>query len=86
MTRTGDRIRSGADGLAIDSEGRVYSASAAGVVVFSPQGAHLGTIPLSRSPQNLAFAGPDKKTLYIVGRGAAFKVQMLSQGYKGQAK
>jgi len=41
---------------------------------------------LARAPQNLAFAGPDKKTLYIVGRNAAWKVQMLSTGYKGRAK
>jgi len=41
---------------------------------------------VSRSPQNLAFAGPDKKTLYIVGRGAAYKVQMLAQGFQGRAK
>ena len=85
-TRDGDTFRSGADGLAVDSDGRVYSASSAGVVVFSPQGQHLGTIPFSRGPQNLAFAGPDKKTLYVVGRGVAFKVQMLAQGYKGRAK
>lgn len=37
-------------------------------------------------PQNLAFAGPDKKTLYVVGRGAAFKIQLLAQGFKGRAK
>ena len=54
--------------------------------MFSPKGEHLGTIPLSRSPQNLAFSGPDKKTLYIVGRNAAWKVQMLAEGYKGRAK
>jgi gluconolactonase len=77
---------SGADGLAVDSNGRVYAATAAGVQVFSPKGEHLGTIPMSRPPQNLAFAGPDKKTLYVVGRNAAWKVQMLAQGYKGRAK
>jgi gluconolactonase len=77
---------SGADGLAIDSEGRVYVATTPGVQVFSPQGQHLGTIPVSRSPQNLAFAGADKKTLYLVGRGAAFKIQMLSQGFKDRVK
>lgn len=79
---------SGADGLAIDSEGRVYVAinSTGGVQVFSPQGQYLGTIPTSLGAQNIAFAGPDKKTLYIVGRGAAFKVQMLAQGYQGRAK
>lgn len=77
---------SGADGLAVDSNGRVYAATSAGVQVFSVKGEHLGTIPLSRSPQNLAFAGPDKKTLYIVGRNAAWKIDMLAQGYKGRAK
>jgi gluconolactonase len=77
---------SGADGLAMDSEGRLYVATAIGVQVFSAQGQHLGTIPLSRAPQNLAFAGPDKKTLYVVGRGAAFKVQMLAQGFRDRAK
>jgi sugar lactone lactonase YvrE len=77
---------SGADGLAIDSEGRLYVAASTGVQVFSPKGEHLGTIPLSRAPQNLAFAGPDKKTLYVVGRGSAFKIQMQAQGYQGRAK
>ena len=56
-------VTSGADGLAIDSDGRIYCATSAGVEVFSPDGKALGTIPLSRAPQNLAFAGPDKKTL-----------------------
>jgi gluconolactonase len=64
----------------------VYVATSIGVQVFSPKGEHLGTIPLSRAPQNLAFAGPDKKTLYVVGRGVAFKIPMLAQGYKGRAK
>lgn len=86
VTRTPQRITSGADGLAIDSQGRVYVCTQIGIQVFSPKGQHLGTIPLSRGPQNMAFAGPDKKTLYIVGRGAAFRIQMLSQGYMGRAK
>ena len=38
-------FNSGADGLAIDAEGRVYAATAAGVEVFSPQGQTLGVIP-----------------------------------------
>ena len=61
-------VRFGGDGLAIDGQDRVYAATAAGIQVFSPQGKHLGTIPVSRNPNNLAFAGPDKKTLYIVAR------------------
>jgi gluconolactonase len=77
---------SGADGITLDNEGRLYVAAANGVQVFSPQGQHLGTIPIPRAPQNLAFAGPDKKTLYVVGRGVASKVQMIAQGFKDRAK
>ena len=75
------------DGMTVDAEGRVYVAnqSVRGVQVFSPQGQHLGTIPLGGSPQNLAFGGPDKKTLYVTGGGYAYKIRMLAQG-KDRAK
>lgn len=79
-------ITSGADGLAIDEEGRVYAATSAGVEVFDSQGTHLGTIPVGRAPQNIAFAGKDKQTLYIVGRGSAFKVDLQTPGFRGRAK
>jgi gluconolactonase len=81
-------VRGGADGLAVDSAGRLYVATTMGVQVFSAQGMALGTIPIgvANGPQNLAFAGPGKKTLYVVGRGAAWKISMLSQGPQNRAK
>jgi gluconolactonase len=84
--KTAAGVTSGADGLAVDTEGRVYCAAIGGVQVFSPKGEHLGTIPVSLQPQNIAFAGDDKRTLYIVGRGSAFKVRLLAAGYGGRAK
>lgn len=86
MTNQG--VRSGADGLAVDEAGRLYVTSTIGVQVFSPQGRHLGTIPIGNpdGPQNLAFAGPDKRTLYVVGDGAVWKVAMIAQGPRGRAK
>lgn len=88
VTRTATGVRSGADGLAVDNAGRLYVATQIGVQVFSPQGMHLGTIPVGvqNGPQNIAFAGPGKKTLYIVGRGAAWKVEMLAEGIRARAK
>lgn len=77
---------SGADGLTLDSDGRLYAACANGVQVFSPQGRHLGTIPIARPPQNLSFAGADKKMLYVVGRGVASKVPMIAAGIKERAR
>lgn len=77
---------SGADGLAIDDKGRLYVASNAGIEIFSTGGEALGVIPLPRKAQNLAFAGKDKKTLYIVGRGAAYRIAVLTPGFAGRAK
>ncbi len=77
---------SGADGLAIDDNDRLYVASNTGVEVFSAKGEALGVIPLPQKPQNLAFAGKDKATLYIVGRGSAYKVPLLAHGFPGRAK
>ena len=64
----------------------MYVATSTGVQVFDVKGTQLGTIPLSRAPQNLAFAGKDKKTLYVVGRGSAFKVDLMTAGFKGRGK
>ena len=86
VTQAQGGVTSGADGLAVDSQGRVYCVSLGGVHVFSLKGELLGTIPVSLQPQNIAFAGADKKTLYIVGRGSAFKVRLLTEGYQGRAK
>jgi gluconolactonase len=77
---------SGADGLAVDDAGRVYVASNTGIQVFSSQGEALGTITLPKQAQNLAFAGEDKQTLYVVGRGAVYRIAVLTPGYSGRAK
>lgn len=71
---------SGADGIAVDEQGRVYVATAVGVQVFSDEGAALGIIPLPKQPQNLAFSGPGRHSLFVVGRGSVYRVQMLTRG------
>jgi gluconolactonase len=88
IVKTDAGVRSGADGMTIDAAGRVYVATRVGVQVFSPQGRHLGTIPVGvpDGPQNLAFAGPDRRTLFIVGRNAAWKIAMQAQGVQGRSK
>jgi sugar lactone lactonase YvrE len=60
----------GGDGLAVDSEGRLYVTSNPGVQVFDKGGRYLGTIPTPRGVISVAFAGPGKSTLYVVGSGA----------------
>jgi len=77
---------SGADGLAIDDNDRLYVASNSGIEVFDAKGEALGVIALPKKPQNIAFAGTDKKTLYAVGRGSAYRIPLITQGFKGRAK
>ena len=71
---------SGADGLALDRNDRVYVTSVAGVQVFDKSGQYLGTIKVPRQPANVAFAGPDKQTLYITAREGLYRLRMLARG------
>jgi gluconolactonase len=77
---------SGADGMAIDRQDRVYVTSVTGIQVFDRKGEYLGTIQTPRQPANLAFGGKDKKTLYITAREGLYKVRMLAQGPKRLGK
>jgi gluconolactonase len=88
----------GQDGLAVDAAGRLYIASDLGVQVYSPQGQHLGLIPTPREITSIAFAGPQKRTLYLIGRGhsdagggdgdarSLYRIPMTAEGFKGRAK
>jgi gluconolactonase len=58
------------DGMAIDADGRLYVTTPTGVQVFSSDGHYVDLIPTPRSVISVAFAGPDKRTLYVVGSGA----------------
>jgi len=60
----------GADGMAVDGDGRLYVTAAGGIHVYSPEGKQLGLIETHRYPISLAFSGPDKKTLYVASMGA----------------
>lgn len=71
---------SGADGIAVDRDGRLFVATTVGVQVFSPRGDALGVIQLPRQPQNLAFAGKDGSVLYVVGRGSVYRIDTLTRG------
>jgi gluconolactonase len=89
----------GGDGAAIDSQGRLYVTTGAGVEVIAPDGKHLGVIPTPRGVISCAFGGKDKRTLFILARGAqdaegnevanaaqVWSIPMIAQGYKGRAK
>lgn len=78
--QNGQPATSGADGVAVDEKGRLFVATAVGVQVIAPTGEALGTIALPKQPQNLAFSGPGKGALYVVGRGAVYRIATLTHG------
>ena len=82
----------GGDGSTFDATGRMYVTSTAGIQVISPDGKILGVIPTPRGVISLAFSGPDRKTLYAVGRDGAnnqdwiLSIKTIAQGAKGRGK
>ncbi|MGH7497170.1 MAG: SMP-30/gluconolactonase/LRE family protein [bacterium] len=52
------------DGLKVDRAGFLYATGPGGVIVFSPEGKHLGTIETGEATSNCAF-GDDGSMLYI---------------------
>jgi gluconolactonase len=64
------KLDSAGDGVAVDTEGRLYVTINAGVQVIDKAGASLGVIPTPRGVISVAFAGPAKRTLFVIGSGA----------------
>jgi gluconolactonase len=88
------------DGSAVDSAGRLYVTAGATVQVFDKDGKFLGSIPMPMGVISVAFAGPDRKTLYIVANGrplltdkpvigvarTIYRMPMIAQGLKNRGK
>ena len=72
--------KGGPDGMKVDQEGRVYVAVAMGVWVFEPGGKLLGILAIEQRPSNLAWGGPDGKTLAITAVDHVYKVRFRVAG------
>ncbi len=67
----------GCDGLCVDLTGRLFVAGKEGIVVLSPAGQVLGTIPVPEVPSNCTLVGPVKEgvqMLYITARTSLYRV------------
>ncbi len=67
------------DGLKIDTEGNLFATGPGGVLVFSPQGKHLGTIQTGQATSNCAF-GDDGRTLYMTADDYLMRVKLKTKG------
>jgi gluconolactonase len=86
----------GGDGIRTDMQGNIWIAAGIrvprppgettdvpqGVYVVSPQGKLLGRIPIPEDyVTNLAFGGPERKTLYITAGTSIYKIPVAVSGY-----
>jgi gluconolactonase len=67
------------DGMKVDEKGNLY-VTANGVLVYSPEGKRLGTIPVPEVPANCAFGDPDFGTLYITAQTSLYRTRLSVKG------
>ena len=68
------------DGMKVDVEGRVYCTGPGGTWVFAPDGTRLGIIRTPEVPANLAFGGPDLRTLFFTARTSVYTLRVKAPG------
>jgi len=68
------------DGMKVDVEGRIYCTGPGGTWVFAPDGTRLGIIRTPEVPANLAFGGPDLRTLFFTARTSVYTLRVKTPG------
>ena len=67
------------DGLTLDRAGNLYATGPGGVLVFNPEGRHLGTIAADENPANAGW-GDDGRTLYMTARTGLYRIKLGAEG------
>ncbi|MEX2168424.1 MAG: SMP-30/gluconolactonase/LRE family protein [Pirellulales bacterium] len=67
------------DGLKIDQQGNLFATGPGGVLVFRPDGKHLGTISSGDKISNCAF-GDDGQTLYMTCDDHLCRIKLTTRG------
>ena len=67
------------DGLSADQTGNLYATGPGGVLVFNPEGKHLGTIDTGEATSNCAF-GDDGSVLYITADMYLCRIALSTKG------
>jgi gluconolactonase len=82
-----DGVKCGPDGLRVDVNGNVWSASNAGravgysgVIVFNPEGKLLGRIRIPEICGNVCFGGPKRNRLFMAASQSLYAVYTATQG------
>ena len=76
------RDRPGSDGMAVDTNGRLYVTTSAGVQMFDPTGRMGGVIgnPHRGSLANVVFGGPKRNRMYVTAGDRVYQRKTKVQG------
>jgi gluconolactonase len=79
-----DRPDGGADGLAVDVEGRLYVASALGVQICDQAGRVIAILPppQPRATSNVEFGGPGMSELYVTSGDRVYRRATKTKGVR----
>lgn len=74
------------DGIKVDRAGNVFVSGPGGLWIFSPDGKHLGTLRGPEHPHNMAWGGPDRRTLYLAAQTGIYRLRLNHPGAVAFAK
>ncbi|TVQ64636.1 MAG: SMP-30/gluconolactonase/LRE family protein [Balneolaceae bacterium] len=67
----------GADGMVVDSEGRLYTTGPNGLIVLDPEGEQVAQIVFEHQITNLAWEGGGEQALYITSPNSVYKLEVV---------
>jgi len=71
-----------ADGMTVDTEGRLYVATYIGLQIFDARGGFVGVVNSPIFPVSVCFGGPDMKTLYLAAYDKIYRIRTNVTGFK----
>ncbi|MFV1968999.1 MAG: SMP-30/gluconolactonase/LRE family protein, partial [Pirellulaceae bacterium] len=72
--------KGGNDGMKVDIHGNLFATGPGGVLIFTPEGKHLGTILTGQATANCGF-GDDGRTLYMTADDYLMRVRLKTRGW-----
>jgi gluconolactonase len=81
FTKDVGKVKGLPDGMKVDVKGNLYATGPGGVLVFAPDGTHLGTLSTGQATSNCAW-GEDGSTLFITADQYIVRIKTLTKGNK----
>ena len=79
-TRGMKTLKGAPDGLKVDAKGNLFATGPGGVLIFAPDGKHLGTLNTGVATANVGFGGPDGSTLFITADMYLLRLPTTTKG------